>query len=661
MKKAILLASGFFAFLFVYGQKNLPGDIQELIENYPELLFDENDAEADIESRMDILNYYYNNPININKASREDLEKLWFLNDFQILSLIDYRKSMGKIVSLYELNYVFGFTAETVKLIFPFFYIGPSEQNDSIKISNIARESHYDWLMRTGYSTTSDHTKYLPVNLYSRFILRHKNNISLGIIAENDAGEPFFAMKNKTGFDYYSGHLLYKGKRWLNTLVVGDYRYRAGQGLLIWNGFGSYKSSQLESLEKRGQGLSGNTSKNEFNYLRGGGVSLTGRGLTLTLFGSSKKLDGSLDTLTTVTGIKNINETGYHRTSGELSNKNSIEEKLFGTSLGYKTLYSKFNINFIQTTYSLPFIGSDKIYQYKSFKGDHYSGFSADYKIMLKKLQLFGEIARGNETVAWLNGVNFMPVTNFYLTVLYRNYPEAYYSPYSNMLSNNSSLKNENGFFAGIKWHTNWNCIFTFYTDVYSYPWLSYNADGPSNGTEYLTLFEFFPGESFNFNFRYKYKSRETNHSINSQPTDQILPVERQNIRIGYSYEILPNVSTSGRLEWCQSGDKYQSYSSGYLLYTNFSFSLKRSYKIMFRYTFFNIDDYNSRIYVYENDILYGFSIPAYFSEGYKIHILLRKKINHYLTAWLRYEFQGSFEPDIINKHGFKCQIRIRI
>ena len=39
------------------------------------------------------------------------------------------------------------------------------------------------------------------------------------------------------------------------------------------------------------------------------------------------------------------------------------------------------------------------------------------------------------------------------------------------------------------------------------------------------------------------------------------------------------------------------------------------------RLQYFETDDYNSRIYAYENDLLYSFSIPVFYDKGFRYYL----------------------------------------
>ena len=56
-----------------------------------------------------------------------------------------------------------------------------------------------------------------------------------------------------------------------------------------------------------------------------------------------------------------------------------------------------------------------------------------------------------------------------------------------------------------------------------------------------------------------------------------------------------------------------------------------------FRYGVFDTDSYNSRIYAYENDVLYYYSFPVYYSKATRTYIILKYTITKGIDIWLRY------------------------
>ncbi len=660
MKQFLLLLVFPVISLSAYCQ-NVSNNLNSFVENIAEHLATNSDEEIDIEQLARDLEYYLQNPLNINSATEDELEKLWILNDFQIQSLLSYRHSMHRLVSIFELQYIYGFNSTICELIAPFVTVQPVALKDSITTEKLIKRTRVEYLILSNYKLPDKRENTgLPIGLYTKLTANFERRIKLGALAENDPGEAFLNGINPHGFDFYSAYLQINTKTILKSLCLGDYRIRAGQGLLIWNGFGTGKSTEISSLMKTRQGISCNTSKNEYNFLRGVGFELGYKPFLLTVFGSYKQPDAITDTTEGVVGIKSISTSGYHRTKTEIERKNNTTEKLIGARFQYKDNHSTIGINSIITRYSIPFLQSDELYKKNDFAGSGYSGFSADYKILMGKFQYFGELAYGNQAFATIDGINFLATTKFSATIIYRNYPDLYFSPYSTALGENTRIKNEKGIYAGFNWHTDRNVIISAYSDVFSFPWLSYNADKPSHGYESLIEMSFVPLEKTKISIRYKYKAREQNYDGPEQYTHEVKTFERQNVRFHISYQLSPKTYMGSRIEWCRSGYRTtMPYSTGYLIYHDVRYLATKNTTLTGRYAFYKTEDYTSRIYAYEHDVLYGFNMPAYSGSGQKIYFLIRQDIGKRISVWFRAEIINQFENNTIDL-CLRSQLRIK-
>jgi hypothetical protein len=69
---------------------------------------------------------------------------------------------------------------------------------------------------------------------------------------------------------------------------------------------------------------------------------------------------------------------------------------------------------------------------------------------------------------------------------------------------------------------------------------------------------------------------------------------------------------------------------------------IEGSYKISklkanVRFQYFETVGYNSRIYAYESDVLYSFSVPAFFNKGFRYYLNFDYDISKRCTVWLRW------------------------
>jgi hypothetical protein len=78
--------------------------------------------------------------------------------------------------------------------------------------------------------------------------------------------------------------------------------------------------------------------------------------------------------------------------------------------------------------------------------------------------------------------------------------------------------------------------------------------------------------------------------------------------------------------------------SNGFLIYQDVLYRPENHpFDITLRYALFDTDDYDARIYAYENDVLYAFSIPGYFYKGSRFYLLIKWELLENLDFWVRY------------------------
>jgi hypothetical protein len=55
------------------------------------------------------------------------------------------------------------------------------------------------------------------------------------------------------------------------------------------------------------------------------------------------------------------------------------------------------------------------------------------------------------------------------------------------------------------------------------------------------------------------------------------------------------------------------------------------------RYAVFDADDYDTRQYLFEQDVLYAVSIPVLYGQGTRAYIIAQLTFSKHFTLWLRY------------------------
>ena len=216
---------------------------------------------TDWEDELEELSHRLTQKLNLNTATRQQLEIFPFLSDIQVENLLAYVYIHGDMQTLYELQLVEEMDKATIERLLPFVCVVPSREEERfpslrriLKYGKHEATTRFDvpFYTRKGYETS-----YLGPSLYHslRYNFRYSDRLQVGVTGEKDAGEPFFALHDRQGYDYYSFYLLMKDCGRLQTLAVGNYKASFGQGLVLGNSFGFGKTFSLATTENRTEGF----------------------------------------------------------------------------------------------------------------------------------------------------------------------------------------------------------------------------------------------------------------------------------------------------------------------------------------------------------------------------------------------------------------------
>ena len=341
---------------------------------------------------------------------------MFFLNDLQIYNLIEYRIQYGKLLSIYELQVIDGFNEEVVNQMLSYITLSPLNA-EKFSLKNALLYGKTDIMLRyqrviqkqKGYLSGSDSLRkanpnnyYLgdPNSLLVKAEYSYKDNLRFGFIGEKDAGEPFIPKSDtlRKGFDYSSFHLFVKDIGIVKQLVIGDYHVQFGQGLTLWSGFSMGKVPGALMLRKRASALRPHVSANEVFFQRGIATTLSFGRFDLTSFYSNRKVDANIvvaDTLlTSEEMVSSLQETGYHRTPAELTDKGSNREIAEGGHIAYNGLHVKAGCTLFHEQYLKPFTVQNELYKkfQPSLTNNMYAGF--DYCTNYRTLTLYGEFSK---------------------------------------------------------------------------------------------------------------------------------------------------------------------------------------------------------------------------------------------------------------------------
>lgn len=629
-------------------------DFEAVIEN----LLPSQEYEVDYNDLYDRLFTLYSNPMDLNTVDRASLHSLFFLTEEQISSLLEYRDKYGKIISCYELLSVDGFEKETVQRLISFVNIEYNSK-ESLKTSLGQPDNHSLFLrfqttleQKKGYTspdTTSSgslSSRYVgePYRLYARYLYSKSKYYSFGFTVEKDPGEQIIwdPTTSRYGLDFYSFHGMLENQWIFKKIVIGDFSMDYGQGLIFGSGIRIGKGLEpITTIRRNNLGLRPYRSVYESKDFSGIGISSSIKSLEFNIFYSYVKRDALLhsDTIDVKDYyISYIQKIGLHRTSSEISAKNTLLDHSFGGNINFKTNNKKLELglNGMYTQFSFPLSPMEKKYNQFEFRGltNRLAGLYMNY--YLKKAHFFGEMAVSeSKGKAISTGLVANLSSQVQASIHYRNYDRNFHSFLGKGFGENTNVGNEQGIYWGLKISPFSRLLITSYFDLFNFPWLKYQVDAPSQGKDFMISASYIIYQKLNFRVQYRNKIREMDIKDKGLQFVRIEAKKTEKMLMELNYTISPMFSTKTRLQHTQV-ELDLARNNGFLIAQDINYS---HHNIAFstRFALFDTDNYDNRQFIYERDLLYVYSVPSFYNQGVRYYFLARYNLSKNISVWIKF------------------------
>lgn len=584
---------------------------------------------TDWEDELEELSRRMKQKLNLNTATREQLEQFPFLSEEQVENLLAYVYVHGAMQTLYELQLVETMDKETIGHLLPFVCVRPLEEETRYpSLKNILKYGRHEATARFDlpfYTRKGYEKDYLGPSMYHslRYSFRYGDRLQVGVTGEKDAGEPFFALHDRQGYDYYSFYLLLKGWGRLETLAVGNYRVSFGQGLVLGNGFGLGKTFSLATAEYRTEGFRKHSSSDEYNYFRGvgGTVRLVSR-WRVSAFYSHRDLDGVVED----GEITSIYKTGLHRTAKEAAKRHAFVMQAAGGNVAYEGTHLKVGATGLYYFFDRPYEPDLREYARYNLRGNRFYNVGVDYAYRLGRFAWVGEAAKGKQGYAFLNQLRYQAGGQYKVMLIHRYYSHDYWGMFAHSFGESSALQNENGWFLAGEASPFARWRFFGGIDLFSFPWWKYRISKPSQGVDGLFQVTFTPNRWWSMYANYRLKRKE--RDVTGSGGETILPTLHHKVRYRLSYAqglwslrttVYYNRFVQAPLQ-CSQGWQVTQMCGVRLPFLPLAVTLQGTY--------FHTDDYDSRVYAYEKGLLYTFYTPSFYGRGFRF------------SAHLRYDFR---------------------
>ena len=626
--------------------QEIPVTAEQQLENQT----DADQGETEDDTYLLELEQFKKNPLNLNLADADELKQLRIVTDLQIANLITYRNLFGKLISIYELQAVPAWDVITIRKLLPF-VTTTSALSLAEEASKRFRGGEHSLLLRVaqimekakGFSATASGTKYIgsPQKILFRYRYTYKNLLQFGLVGDKDAGEQFLKGPQKKGFDFYSFHLFARKIGIIQALAVGDFSVNMGQGLIQWQGLAFKKSVEVMGIKRQSAVLRPYNSAGEFYFHRGAGITIKKGKIESTAFVSFRKLGGNFvaDTVNNEDFISSFLTSGYHRTLSENEDRNNLTQTAFGGNILYRSNRWQIGLNGIYYKFSLPIQKRNEPYNLFAISGKQWYNFSIDYSFTYKNLHFFGEgAADKNFNKAFINGLLISVDTRVDVSIVQRTIQKGYQSINGNAFTENTYPTNETGLYTGVTIRPAIGWKFDLYGDIYKFPWLKYLVDAPSNGKDFLAQLTYTPNKKVEIYSRYRNETKQSNQSDNLTVTNFLATIPKQSWRTQVMFKLNSSVALRNRVELLWFDKKGKNNENGFLTFFDIIYKpMLNPISGVVRLQYFETGGYNSRIYAYENDVLYSYSIPSFSDKGFRYYATFNFDLTRKISIWLRW------------------------
>ena len=552
-------------------------------------------GETDYEELQEELMQYAMEPIDLNSATESDLRTLRFLNDTQIdaILLYVYKHPME---SVEELDLIPELAPYEIRNLKAFVSVKSKKLDNRMNAHDVFRYGKNELNARADVRNIENY-KNDPVYAQFKYKFNYANRVQFGAGIRRDAGAPARDMT-------YGAYLqLNEVAEHVKTIVAGNYQATFGQGLVLNTAFHAGKSQYVLTAGSANEGLR--------KYSSSSMSSLHGVGGTFA-FGDIRRLKTEFSVLYSV---------------GRSSD--SVWKHTVGGNLTFKHKQLKVGLTAVENIYSdsVRYYYESAAYNQIYFRGIRQAVIGANFRYNHGRFDLFGEVATAQNKERWGIGTEvgcrIVPVSDVGLMVLYRYYSPTFDNTLGYAFSETSRINDENGLYVGaeIKRVKDWR--FEVYGDVYRFAGVKYGINyAPSLGYDAMGQAEWLPrspygmlmrfrarekGKIATYSLRYQFNYAQGGWKLRTQADGNIVQDSSRNVTWGLS--VIQDVQ-----------------------YTFERVPLT----LQLRLQGFNAQNWNNRIYAYENDVLYAFSIPATYGLGGRAYINIRWQIIPQLSLYLK-------------------------
>ncbi len=564
------------------------------------------------ETAIEYLDELLREPLNLNRATRQDLLRLPFLSPGQTDTLLEWRKLHGEFTSAGKVKALLG--SETYTLLLPFIEISPARYPSYLQFR------HY-------FKPQASATIQEKVNQLVRCRYDHGNGLVVGYVTQKDFGEPEW-------LDYASGYIAYYSTSWQGG--AGRFRLSTGQGLLFSNPF----SRQVSSMAM----LPFAQQKNELRETLSSAENDNLFGLWMIRVWSAKWRSGffySFDGRDAVVGneseISGFTDR-YHISETDIGLKNKVDEQITGTFLEWKP-WPGFQSTFTtsQVVYhpgfnrTQPNISEAELRRtYYSWTGQDQLQFSISVEHQSAAGVIQAEAAGGPDMSPAFNLTCFHKAAGFSSGLELWHITRNFQSPHGRYLGSASDFpRASQGIYGGMSYRLT--------------PDLQADLSHLFSQDLWRSYFEELPLSRYETSIALLYKTEELQVSgkFRIMMTEEFNEILTQETNRANQYRLEISPAGASRWRWRSRIEMIQfNKQSGFNWFQEVGRRVMPGLDVTLRYSSFHTSGWPTRIYEYEPDLPGSFAIYPVSGAGSKWLVLLHYKLGRQYDFYFKWRTQ---------------------
>ncbi len=540
------------------------------------------DGEIPLEDVQEELIEIAQNPINLNHTTANELSRLHFLSDEQIDAILLYQY-LHPFQEIYELQLINCLKDYEIRNLLPFVYVGEAKEEKNMYFREVFHYAKHEITLRTDARNIEDFEGD-PMYGKLRYRFNYQNRVMAGVTIGRTPGATWENIN-------YGGFIELRDMGPMKRIVAGNYQANFGYGLVIGSPFKRGKTAYIQSTATTDEGLKKFGSVGDsYNYFHGvGATAKVSSWADVSAFYSLREGKKEWN------HVVGVNATGrWNRLKVGITAVENIE----ATSSQFKERS--------QVSYSLEVKGDEA----KRRVASGVMGVNARWN--MGKVDIWGEVAtsHGNKWgMGVITGVRYRPISDVNLLAIYRYYSPEFDNIYANALCSWTRMRDEHGGYFGAEYNRLKNWQLLAFGDVWK------------SGFETMAQADFIPQKDYRMHTRFRIKRKDEKDTYS--------------LRWNMVYEFG---------QW-----KMKTQADGNLVQTNnaltYGWSLLQDVEYRFsqvpivlqlRAQAFDAQEWNNRVYIYENDVLYAYAIPFVYGLGGRFWLNARYKINDIFSLYLR-------------------------